>query len=86
MLFFRRRKLPSSIKPGVTLGRLSIQCIDSDRLTMLAGHHACVSLLSLVPLVTVVFMLFAAFPTFFDISEPLRSGRSSFPSQCTGWS
>lgn len=73
MSFFRRKKLPSAIKPGVTFGRLLIQRVDSDGLTMLAGHLAYVSLLSLVPLVTVVFALFAAFPMFSDISVQLKS-------------
>lgn len=73
MSFFRRKKLPSAIKPGVTFGRLLYQRIDHDGLTMLAGHLAYVSLLSLVPLVTVVFALFAAFPMFSDISEQLKS-------------
>ncbi|MFC0229167.1 virulence factor BrkB family protein [Serratia aquatilis] len=73
MSFFRRKKLPSSIKPGITFGRLLIKRIDSDGLTMLAGHLAYVSLLSLVPLITVVFALFAAFPVFADISIQLKS-------------
>ncbi|WON76884.1 virulence factor BrkB family protein [Serratia sp. UGAL515B_01] len=73
MLFFRRKKLPSMIKPGMTFGRLLIKRIDSDGLTMLAGHLAYVSLLSLVPLITVVFALFAAFPVFTDISIQLKS-------------
>lgn len=73
MSFFRRKKLPSPIKPGITFGRLLIKRIDSDGLTMLAGHLAYVSLLSLVPLITVVFALFAAFPVFADISIQLKS-------------
>lgn len=73
MSFFRSKKLPSSVKPGVTYGRLLLKRIDSDGLTMLAGHLAYVSLLSLVPLITVVFALFAAFPMFSDISEQLKS-------------
>ncbi|CAM4176183.1 virulence factor BrkB family protein [Serratia silvae] len=73
MSFFRRKKLPSSIKPGITFGRLLIKRIDEDGLTMLAGHLAYVSLLSLVPLITVVFALFAVFPMFADISVQLKS-------------
>jgi len=73
MSFFRRKKLPSSIKPSVTFLRLLIKRVDSDGLTMLAGHLAYVSLLSLVPLVTVVFALFAAFPMFSAISVQLKS-------------
>ena len=73
MSFFRRKKLPASIKPSVTFLRLLIKRVDSDGLTMLAGHLAYVSLLSLVPLVTVVFALFAAFPMFSDISVQLKS-------------
>lgn len=80
MSFFRRKTLPSAIKPGVTFGRLLYQRIDHDGLTMLAGHLAYVSLLSLVPLVTVVFALFAAFPMFSDISEQLKS--FIFPISC----
>lgn len=73
MSFFRRKKLTSSIKPGITFGRLLIKRIDDDGLTMLAGHLAYVSLLSLVPLITVVFALFAVFPMFADISIQLKS-------------
>lgn len=73
MSFFRRKKLPSSIKPGITFGRLLYKRIDEDGLTMLAGHLAYVSLLSLVPLITVVFALFAVFPMFADISVQLKS-------------
>ncbi len=80
MSFFRRKKLPSAIKPSVTFGRLLYQRLDHDGLTMLAGHLAYVSLLSLVPLVTVVFALFAAFPMFSDISEQLKS--FIFPISC----
>ncbi|WP_413736453.1 virulence factor BrkB family protein [Sodalis sp. RH21] len=46
---------------------------DHDGLTMLAGHLAYVSLLSLVPLITVVFALIAAFPVFSDASVQLKS-------------
>lgn len=73
MSFFRHKKLPPSIKPGVTFGRLLYKRIDEDGLTMLAGHLAYVSLLSLVPLITVVFALFAIFPMFADISVQLKS-------------
>lgn len=73
MSFFRQKKLPTSIKPGITFGRLLIRRIDEDGLTMLAGHLAYVSLLSLVPLITVVFALFAVFPMFADISVQLKS-------------
>lgn len=73
MSFFRRKKLPTSIKPSITFGRLLFKRIDDDGLTMLAGHLAYVSLLSLVPLITVVFALFAVFPMFADISVQLKS-------------
>ena len=43
MSFFRRKKLPSAIKPSVTFGRLLYQRLDHDGLTMLAGHLAYVS-------------------------------------------
>lgn len=72
MSFFRQKKLPVSLKPGLTYGRLLMKRIDSDGLTMLAGHLAYVSLLSLVPLIAVVFALFAAFPMFSDISVQLK--------------
>lgn len=48
------------------------QRIDHDRVTMVAGHLAYVSLLSLVPMITVVFSLFAAFPVFSDVSDQLK--------------
>ncbi|PVZ81136.1 virulence factor BrkB family protein [Serratia sp. S1B] len=73
MSFFRHKKLPSALKPGMTFGRLLIKRIDADGLTMLAGHLAFVSLLSLVPLITVVFALFAVFPMFADISIQLKN-------------
>lgn len=73
MSFFRHKKLPSALKPSVTFGRLLIKRIDTDGLTMLAGHLAFVSLLSLVPLITVVFALFAVFPMFADISIQLKN-------------
>ncbi|KEY57241.1 virulence factor BrkB family protein [Serratia sp. DD3] len=73
MSFFRRKKLPSALKPSVTFGRLLIKRIDADGLSMLAGHLAFVSLLSLVPLITVVFALFAVFPMFADISIQLKN-------------
>ncbi|WP_410012812.1 virulence factor BrkB family protein [Sodalis sp. C49] len=47
--------------------------IDHDGMTVLAGHLAYVSLLSLVPLVTVVFALIAAFPVFSGASVQLKS-------------
>ncbi|HEI8868648.1 virulence factor BrkB family protein [Serratia sp. AKBS12] len=73
MSLFRSKALPPSMKPGVTFGRLLIKRIDSDGLTMLAGHLAYVSLLSLVPLITVVFALFSVFPMFSDVSMQLKS-------------
>lgn len=73
MSFFRQKILPASFKPGVTFGRLLFKRIESDGLTMLAGHLAYVSLLSLVPLITVIFALFTAFPMFSDISVQLKS-------------
>ncbi|WP_413726135.1 virulence factor BrkB family protein [Sodalis sp. RH16] len=53
--------------------KLLVIRIDQDRLTVLAGHLAYVSLLSLVPLVTVVFALIAAFPVFSDVSVELKN-------------
>ncbi|NDL64723.1 virulence factor BrkB family protein [Acerihabitans arboris] len=47
--------------------------IDHDGMTVLAGHLAYVSLLSLVPLITVVFALIAAFPVFSGASVQLKS-------------
>lgn len=68
-----RVQLPMALKSSLSFGRLLWGRIDSDGLTMLAGHLAYVSLLSLVPLITVVFALFAAFPMFADISTQLKS-------------
>lgn len=49
------------------------QRIDHDSMTVLAGHLAYVSLLSLVPLITVMFALIAAFPVFSGASVQLKS-------------
>ncbi len=53
--------------------KLLIKRVDQDGLTVLAGHLAYVSLLSLVPLITVVFALIAAFPVFSGVSEQLKT-------------
>ncbi|MFV8758712.1 virulence factor BrkB family protein, partial [Yersinia enterocolitica] len=57
MASFLRFRLSASLKPYITFGRMLYTRIDKDGLTMLAGHLAYVSLLSLVPLVTVIFAL-----------------------------
>lgn len=54
------------------LGRHLVKRIYHDDVTVLAGHLAYVSLLSLVPLITVVFALIAAFPAFSDAGVQLR--------------
>ncbi|MFZ4834631.1 virulence factor BrkB family protein [Rouxiella sp. Mn2063] len=67
------RLIPSVIKSTARFGHMLFKRVDSDGVTLLAGHLAYVSLLSLVPLVTVVFSLFALFPVFADISAQLKS-------------
>ncbi|MBW7984240.1 virulence factor BrkB family protein [Enterobacillus tribolii] len=57
---------------AAAFGRLLWIKANHDRVTMMAGNLAYVSLLSLVPLVTVVFSLFAAFPMFSDVSGQLK--------------
>lgn len=47
--------------------RLCWRRIQEDRLSVLAGHLAYVTLLSLVPLVTVVFAIFSFFPIFSSV-------------------
>lgn len=61
-----------SAKSCVSFGRLLWARVNHDRVSMMAGSLAYVSLLSLVPLVTVVFSLFAAFPMFGEVSEQLK--------------
>lgn len=65
--------VPAWIKPVIAYIRLLLARINRDRLKMVAGHLAYVSLLSLVPLVTVVFALFALFPVFSEASDQLKS-------------
>lgn len=64
---------PKRIKPIVAYAQLLWDRANHDRLQMMAGNLAYVSLLSLVPLVTVVFALFAAFPMFSDVSIQLKT-------------
>lgn len=52
------------------LSAFSLLCwrrIQEDRLSVLAGHLAYVTLLSLVPLVTVIFSIFSFFPIFASV-------------------
>lgn len=65
-------KLTPSTAKILSYFELLWQRIDRDRLTMVAGHLAYVSLLSLVPMITVIFSLFAAFPVFSDVSIQLK--------------
>ncbi len=65
--------LRSAVKPFMAYSRLLGRRIWHDRVTMVSGHLAYVSLLSLVPLITVVFSLLAAFPVFAEISGQLKS-------------
>ncbi|WP_159567206.1 virulence factor BrkB family protein [Budvicia diplopodorum] len=64
---------PKEIKPMVAYGQLLWKRAKRDRLQMMAGNLAYVSLLSLVPLITVVFALFAAFPMFSEVSIQLKA-------------
>ncbi|MGL4859188.1 MAG: virulence factor BrkB family protein [Enterobacteriaceae bacterium] len=61
------------LKPLVNYTHLLVTRIQQDRLPVLAGHLAYVSLLSLVPLITVVFSLLTAFPVFNEISLQLKT-------------
>ena len=61
-----------SAKSCVSFGRLLWARVNHDRVSMMAGSLAYISLLSLVPLVTVIFSLFAAFPMFGEVSEQLK--------------
>ena len=81
MSFFRRKKLPSAIKPSVTFGRLLIKRVDSDGLTMLAGHLAYVSLLSLVPLLLSLLAWVSAYAAVCH-SEPASSRENRAVFEC----
>ncbi|MFV0549417.1 MAG: virulence factor BrkB family protein [Limnobaculum xujianqingii] len=63
---------PKRIKPIVAYAQLLWARANEDRLQMMAGNLAYVSLLSLVPLITVVFSLFALFPMFAEVSIQLK--------------
>ncbi|WP_370548058.1 virulence factor BrkB family protein [Edwardsiella tarda] len=60
------------LKGGFCFAQILWRRVDEDRMTMVAGSLAYVSLLSLVPLVTVVFSLFTAFPMFASVSDQLK--------------
>lgn len=60
------------LKGGFCFTQILWRRVDEDRMTMVAGSLAYVSLLSLVPLVTVVFSLFTAFPMFASVSDQLK--------------
>lgn len=66
-------RMPVFFHSIIAYSRILWVRMDQDRLKILAGHLAYVSLLSLVPLITVIFALFAAFPMFSDISVQLKS-------------
>jgi membrane protein len=69
----RRPPYLKELRPYYSFAKLLVKRIDHDGLTILAGHLAYVSLLSLVPLITVVFALIAAFPVFSDVSVQLKN-------------
>lgn len=64
---------PKKLKPVLAYAQLLWVRANRDRLQMMAGNLAYVSLLSLVPLITVVFALFAAFPMFSEVSIQLKA-------------
>lgn len=64
---------PKKIRPIIAYGQLLWTRANQDRLSVVAGNLAYISLLSLVPLITVVFALFAAFPMFSEVSVQLKS-------------
>ena len=59
---------PTELGHHITaFSKLCWRRIQEDRLSVLAGHLAYVTLLSLVPLVTVVFSIFSFFPIFASV-------------------
>lgn len=59
---------PAELGHHITgFSKLCWRRIQEDRLSVLAGHLAYVTLLSLVPLVTVVFSIFSFFPIFASV-------------------
>lgn len=73
MAFLSTIKIPKPIKTFAMYFRVLWFRMDADRVTMVAGHLAYVSLLSLVPLIAVVFALFSVFPMFADVSVQLKN-------------
>lgn len=57
----------------ISVGKAFIDHIQSERITVSAGHLAYVSLLSLVPVIMVFFMIMSAFPAFAEVREQLES-------------
>ena len=58
---------------AISAGRIFIDHIRSERITVSAGHLAYVSLLSLVPVIMVFFMIMSAFPAFADARVQIES-------------
>lgn len=73
MVLLSKLNFPEPVKTVAFYFKVLWIRMDQDRLTMVAGHLAYVSLLSLVPLITVIFALFAAFPMFSEVSVQLKS-------------
>lgn len=71
-LTFRPERTLAIFRFSVRYLKILVKRVDHDGLTLLAGHLAYVSLLSLVPLVTVAFSLLSIFPVFSQISAQVR--------------
>lgn len=57
----------------LSVARIFIGHLKSERITVSAGHLAYVSLLSLVPVIMVFFMIMSAFPAFSEAREQVES-------------
>lgn len=57
----------------INIAKVFIAHIQSERITVSAGHLAYVSLLSLVPVIMVFFMIMSAFPAFAEIRGQLEN-------------
>jgi len=69
-----RRRLAGSLwQRAVTFIRHLLHRIEQDRMTMVAGYLAYVTLLSLIPLMAVVFAVMSGFPMFAELKLTLEN-------------